>query len=681
MRFDMILTTCPFCGTGCNLYLEVVDNEIVGVSPAKEHPVSRGRLCVLGRNAHRFVSHPERLKKPLKKVNGKFVEINWNEAIKEIASRLQHVKESYGPDAIGILSSAKCTNEENYLMMKFARAVIGTNNIDHCARLCHSSTVSGLAASFGAGAMTNSIPEIPDTDCMLITGSNPTSQHPIISAWMMEAKERGAKLIVIDPRKVPISQFADLYLPIKPGTNIALFNGIAKVIIDRNLADMDFVSSRTEGFDEFIEKVRDFDLNTVSEVTGVDPKLIEEAALMYGSSEKAMIFYAMGITQHISGTDNVRTIANLAMLTGNVGRPSTGVNPLRGQNNVQGACDMGALPNVLTRYRPVTDELARKEFEALWGVTLPPNVGLTLTEMTNAAYEGNLKAMLIMGENPAVTDPNLNHVKAGLRNLEFLVVIDIFLTETAQLADFVLPAATFAEKNGTFTNTDRRVQLVNKAVDPVGEARADWEIICMLANAMTSNGFDFSSPEEIMKEIREVTPQYRGITYERLRKGESLQWPCPDETHPGTPYLHKDGFPRGKGKFFAVDHKEAHELPDENYPFILTTGRVPFHWHSGSVTRRIESLNKEVPTGTVDINEEDAKILGIHDGDVVSISSRRGTIKVQARISKAIKKGIVFVPMHFVECAVNELTDNKYLDPIAKIPELKVTAVNLRKEN
>ncbi len=681
MRFDMILTTCPFCGTGCNMYLEVIDNEIVGVTPLKEHPISKGRLCVLGRNAHRFVSHPERLKKPLKKVNGRFVEIEWDEAIKEIASRLKEIKETYGPDSIGILSSAKCTNEENYLMMKFARAVIGTNNIDHCARLCHASTVTGLAASFGAGAMTNSIPEIPHADCMLITGSNPTSQHPIISGWMMEAKKKGSKLIVIDPREIPISLQADLYLQIKPGTNIAMFNGLANVIIEKGLADIDFIKSRTEGFEEFKQKVKEYTLERVSEITGVAPELIEQAAVMYGSAESAMIFYAMGITQHRSGTDNVKSIANLALLTGNVGRPSSGVNPLRGQNNVQGACDMGALPNVLTGYRATTDEKARRFFEDHWGTSIPEKPGLTIVEMTNAAHEGNLKAMLIMGENPAVTDPNITHVKEALEKLDFLAVIDIFLTETAQLADLVLPAASFAEKEGTFTNTDRRVQRVRKAINPLGESKPDWEIICMLANEMGASGFDFSSPNEIMDEIRQVTPQYKGISYDRLDNGESLQWPCPDENHPGTQYLHAKEFPRGRGKFFALDHQQPHELPSEDYPFTLTTGRVPFHWHSGSVTRRIEPLHNEVPTGFVDISEEDAKKLGIKTGDIVTITSRRGSIKVKAHVSDGIRPGIVFVPMHFIECAANILTDNKGLDPIAKIPELKVSAVNIRKDN
>ncbi|SFM44104.1 formate dehydrogenase subunit alpha [Thermodesulforhabdus norvegica] len=680
MRFDSVLTTCPFCGTGCNLFLEVMDNEVLGVSPVKWHPISRGKLCILGRNAHKFIQHPDRLTAPLKRVGNRFERISWEQALDEIAEKITRLRSESGPDALGFFSSAKCTNEENYLMMKLARGVIGTNNVDHCARLCHSSTVTGLAASFGAGAMTNSIPEIPETSCMLVTGSNPTSQHPIIAGWMLEAKERGACLIVIDPRKIPLSQHADLFLQLRPGTNIALFNGMARVILDKGLVNDDFVEARTEGIDELKAKLKDYDLDAVSRITGVERELIEKAAVMYASSPSAMIFYAMGITQHVTGTDNVKAVANLALLTGNVGRPSTGVNPLRGQNNVQGACDMGALPNVLTGYRPVTDSQARLEYARLWGCgDLPDRPGLTIVEMSSAALRGELRGLVIMGENPAVTDPDLNHVKEALSRLDLLVVIDIFMTETAQLADYVLPAATFAEKEGTFTNTDRRVQRVRKAVDPPGEAKADWEILCSLAKALGSKSFEYNSPEEIMNEIRQLTPSYRGITYERLDGGESLQWPCPDENHPGTPYLHAESFPRGKGRFYGVDYVASPEEPDDDYPMILTTGRVPYHWHGGSITRRIDTLNAEIPTGFVDINPDDAAKLGLKDGDVVKVSSRRGSISIKVKVSSEVKPGVIFIPMHFSECAANVLTDHKVLDPYSKIPGFKVCAVRIEK--
>lgn len=681
MRFDSVLTTCPFCGTGCNLFLEVMDGEVVGVSPVKWHPISRGKLCILGRNAHKFIHHPDRLTAPLKRVGDRFEKISWQQAFDEIAEKIAGIRDRFGPDALGFFSSAKCTNEENYLMMKLARGVVGTNNVDHCARLCHSSTVTGLAASFGAGAMTNSIPEIPETACMLVTGSNPTSQHPIIAGWMLEAKERGARLIVIDPREIPLSQHADLFLQLKPGTNIALFNGMARVILEKGLVNRDFINSRTEGLEELEAKVRDYDLERVSRITGVDAELIEKAAIMYASSPSAMIFYAMGITQHVTGTDNVKAVANLALLTGNVGRPSTGVNPLRGQNNVQGACDMGALPNVLTGYRPVTDAQARLEYAHLWGCDdLPAKPGLTIVEMSDAAAKGDLRGLIIMGENPAVTDPDINHLKKALSSLELLVVIDIFLTETAQLAHYILPAATFAEKEGTFTNTDRRVQRVRKAVDPPGEAKADWEILCGIARSLGSKSFEYGSPKEIMNEIRKLTPSYRGITYERLDRGESLQWPCPGEDHPGTPYLHAEAFPRGKGRFYGVEYMPAPEEPDDDYPLILTTGRVPYHWHGGSITRRIDSLNAEMPTGFADLNPADAARLGLKDGDLIRVSSRRGSISIRARISSEVKAGVVFIPMHFSECAANVLTDHKVLDPYSKIPGFKVCAVRVEKD-
>lgn len=678
MRFDSVLTTCPFCGTGCNFFLEVFDNEVMGVSPVKWHPISRGKLCILGRNAHKFVHHLDRLTTPLKRTGNGFEKISWDQAIDEIAGRIGKIRDQYGSDAVGVLSSAKCTNEENYLMMKFARGVIGTNNVDHCARLCHASTVAGLAASFGAGAMTNSIPEISGTQCMLVTGSNPTSQHPIIAGWMIEAKERGAKLIVIDPRAVPLTSHADLFLQIRPGTNIALFNGMARVILGRGLINLDFIESRTEGLEELERKVQEYDLTRVSDITGVPGKYIEKASEIYASSDNSMIFYAMGITQHVTGTDNVKAVANLALLTGNVGKPFSGVNPLRGQNNVQGACDMGALPNVLTSYKPVGDEAARREYEAIWGCkNIPSKPGLTVVEMTDAAIRNELRGMIVMGENPAVTDPDLTHVKRALSALDLLVVIDIFMTETAQLADYVLPAATFAEKDGTFTNTDRRVQRIRKAVDPPGEAKPDWEIICHLGRALGGFSFSYDSPQDIMDEIRKLTPSYRGITYERLDQGETLQWPCPDESHPGTPYLHKDGFPRGKGRFFGVDCIAAPELPDSEYPFLLTTGRVPYHWHGGSITRRIDALNDEMPTGFVDIHPDDANRVGVRDGDLVQVSSRRGSITIRVKVSQEVKPGVVFIPMHFAECAANVLTDHKALDPVAKIPGFKVCAVKI----
>ncbi len=678
MLFDMVLTTCPFCGTGCNFYLQVIDGEITDVVPCKTHPVSQGELCVLGRNAHRYLKSDDRLKSPLVKKNGTFSEVTWEEAISIVAENLKKIKEENGPDSIGVLSSAKCTNEENYLIMKFTRGVIGTNNIDHCARLCHASTVAGLAASFGSGAMTNSIDEIEDAECIVVIGSNTTSQHPVISSRVMRAVTKGAKLIVIDPREIPLTKYSHIFLQIYPGTNIALLNGLLNIIIKEDLIDKEFIEERTEGFDKVREIVKEYDLDKVSKITGVNPDLIKEAALTYAKTEKAMILYAMGVTQHTTGTDQVKAVANLAMATGHIGKPSTGVNPLRGQNNVQGACDVGALPDVFTGYQRVEIEEVRRKFEEAWGVSLSERPGLTVVEMMQGALDGSIKGMMIVGENPMVSDPDIGHVKEALSNLDFLVVQDIFMTETAELADVVLPACVFSEKEGTFTGTDRRVQRVRKAIDPLFNSKPDWEITSLIAREMGAEGFEFSSPEEIMKEIASLTPSYGGITYARLDKGEVLQWPCLDEKHPGTPILHKDQFARGKGRFFPVEYIEPPELPDDEYPYLLNTGRVPFHFHTGTITRRIERLDNEVPEGRVDIHPEDAKEIGVEEGEMVKVISRRGAISLKVRISKEVEPGTVFIPMHFAESAANVLTDTR-LDPEAKIPSLKVSAVKIEK--
>jgi formate dehydrogenase alpha subunit len=527
--------------------------------------------------------------------------------------------------------------------------------------------------------MTNSVGEIEDASCMVVIGSNTTGQHPMIASKMMKAKAKGAKLIVIDPRKIPITEYADLFLQLKAGTNVALVNGLIRSIIEQGLADEKFIASRTDGFAELKEKVKAYPPEEVSRITGVSPDLIEKAALYYGEANKAMIFYAMGVTQHTSGTDQVKSVANLAMVTGNLGRPSTGVNPLRGQNNVQGACDMGALPNVFSGYQQISDPKAQKNFQDAWQLAVPEKPGLSVVELIKAAKAGAIKGMMIVGENPMITDPDTTHVRQGLENLEFLAVQEIFLTETAKLAHVVLPAASYAEKEGTFTASDRRVQRVRKAIDPIGDCKPDWQIISELAGQMGSQGFDYAGPQEIMKEISAVTPSYRGISYDRLDQGEVLHWPCPDDKHPGTPILHRETFTRGKGLFHAVDYTPPGESPDEEYPYLLTTGRVPFHFHGGSITRRIERLDQEVPTGFVSIHPDDATKLGIKDGDMIKITSRRGEIKIQAKIFDEVEPGVVYVPMHFAECSANILTDTK-LDPVSKIPGYKVCGVKVSKE-
>ncbi len=677
MKYENVLTVCPYCGAGCNLYLQVLDGELVGVVPDKLHMVSQGKLCVKGWNAHEFVHSKDRLTKPLIKRDGEFVEISWDEALDTVAAKFKEYVKEFGSDSVGVLASAKCTNEENYLMMKFARAVLGTNNVDHCARLCHSSTVLGLGASFGSGAMTNSIEELENADCILITGSNTTEQHPLVARYIMRAEQNGAKLIVIDPRAIPLTQFADLHLRQRPGTDVAWINGFMNIIINEGLADKQFIDERTEGYEELAKIVSKYTPENVEKITGIPKEKLIEAARMYAKAERASIVYSMGITQHTTGVDNVKSCANLALLTGNVGKPSTGVNPLRGQVNVQGACDVGALPNVYSGYQTVIDEKNRAKFEEAWKTKLPPKPGLTVIDQINAAHNGTLKMMYIMGENPMVSDPDITHVKEGLNNLEFLVVQDIFLTETAELADLVLPAASYAEKDGTFTSTDRRVQMVRKAIEPIGESIPDWQVICNLAKKMGSNIFEYLSAADIMNEIASLTPIYGGMAYERLDK-IGLQWPCPSKEHGGTPYLHKDKFSRGKGSFTCIEFKEPAELPDQEYPLNLTTGRVIFHFHTGTMTRRTEILNKEMQTGYVEINPIDAKRLDVTDGEQVLVQSRRGEIKIQALTTERVPEGVIFIPFHFTECAANILTNNA-VDPVAKIPEFKTCSARIKK--
>jgi formate dehydrogenase alpha subunit len=525
--------------------------------------------------------------------------------------------------------------------------------------------------------MTNSIDEIDKADTIFVIGSNTTENHPVIGSRIKRAVKNGAKLIVADPRDIELSKHAVVSMQLKPGTNVALLNGMMHVIIAEGLQDDEYISERTEGFDELKELVKDYTPETVSEITGIPADDIRKAARLYATSERSMLFYAMGITQHSSGTQHVFSTANLAMLCGMVGKEATGVNPLRGQNNVQGACDMGCLPNVFTAYQPVINADAVSKFEKAWGAKLSNKVGLTVSEIIHAAGNGSVKALYIMGENPLVSDPDINHVKECLENLDFLVVQDIFLTETAELADVVLPAASFAEKDGTFTNTERRVQLVRKAIDPVGDSMADWQILQRVMNLM---GYDktYRHPSEIFAEMATVTPSYAGIDYARLEEKGSLQWPCPNHDHPGTKYLHKDKFARGKGLFKPSPYVPAQEQPDDEYPLILTTGRVLYQYHTRTMTGRVDGLNAHVPESYIELSPHLADKLSVTDGEVVRVSSRRGTVDVKARVTDRVEDDVVFMPFHFAEGAANMLTNPVY-DSIAKIPELKVCAVRVDK--
>jgi len=535
--------------------------------------------------------------------------------------------------------------------------------------------VAGLAATFGSGAMTNSIAEIGDAESIFIIGSNTSESHPVIALEVMNAvRYKGAKLIVADPRKIRMVEFADIWLRQKPGTDVAFINGMLNIIISEGLYDADFVKNRTDGFEELKEAVKEYEPSMVSEITGVSEDNLREAARLYAQADKASILFCMGITQHTTGTNNVMALANLAMATGHVGKESSGVNPLRGQNNVQGACDLGALPNVLTGYQSVVDEAARKIFEEAWAVTLPPTPGLTIVEIMHAASDGEIKGIYVMGEDPVISDPNSSKVRQGLKNLDFLVVQDIFLSQTAQYADVVLPGVSFAEKDGTFTNTERRVQRVRKAIEPVGDSRADWIIISDIAGRL-GYPMEYDSPEQIMEEIASLTPTYGGISYARIDKS-GLQWPCRTKNDEGTKYLHKGQFSRGLGKFQATQYVEAFELPDESYPFILSTGRILYQYHGGNMSRHSQGLAEIRPEAEVEIHPKDAKKINVSDGDMVELTSRRGTIVSKVKITDKSPVGVAFMSFHYKEAPVNMLTVDE-LDPIAKIPELKVCSISI----
>ena len=676
-------TTCVYCGVGCQLdvYVDPKKNDIVRIKASEENPeVNDGvATCVKGKFGYEFVNHPDRLKAPMMRKDGKLVIADWDEALDYTAKRLMEIKEKYGPDSIAFLSSARCTNEENYLLQKIARAVVGTNNVDHCARLCHASTVTGLARTLGSGAMTNNLLDILEADVILLTGSNPTENHPVYGSRIKRAVREGAKLIVADPRKIELVDYATQWIRHLPGTDTALFNGILNVIIREGLYDEEFVSSRTEGFEELKAVVKKYTPEYVSRVTNVPAEDIVKAARLYGNAKNAAIVYAMGITQHVSGTANVTSLANLAMATGNLGRPGTGVNPLRGQGNVQGACDLGALPNVYPGYQKVTDEDVRRKFEKAWDVEkLPSEKGLTVVEMMNAILDGKIKALFIMGENPRMSDPDALHVEKALKSLEFMVSIDIFPNETNKYADVILAASSGFEKDGTFTNTERRVQRVRAVMNPVGNSKPDWIILEEISNRMGYK-MEYKHPSEIMDEIATITPIYGGISYDRIEH-KGVQWPCPSPDHPGTPILHVEKFarPNGKGKFIPVEFVEPPELPDDEYPFYLSTGRILYHYHTGTMTRRVKGIEKLRPELEIEINPLDAEKLGISSGDTIKVTSRRGSISGKAKITKRSMEGMVFIPFHYSEAPANDLT-LAVLDPIAKIPTYKVAAVKVEK--
>ena len=667
-----VLTTCPYCGVGCGFYLDVRDGKIVGVIPSRANPVSKGYLCVKGWHAHEPVQHPDRLKKPLIKTNGAFKEVSWDTALDYTAKKMGEIKAKYGPDSLAVCASARCTNEENFLMMKFARACIGTNNVDHCARTCHSATVSGLNISFGSGASTNSYDELPSMDCILIIGSNPTEAHPIVGWRVRSAIDNGAKIIVCDPRKILPAENASIYIQQYPGTDIALINAMINYIVTEGLHDKEFISQRTEGFDQLWEAVKEYTPDSVKAITGVEPELIKKAARLYAASKKSCIMYSLGMTEHIVGTDNVMSMANLAMVTGHVGKPFSGIYPMRGQNNVQGACDMGSLPNVYSGYQPVTDDEARKKFEKAWGVSLPSKNGLTLTDMMTKAIEGSVKCFYIIGEDQVRTDPDTHMIERALKSLEFLVVQEIFLSETAKLAHVVLPGASYAEKEGTFTCAERRFQRVRRAIRPIS-GKTDGEIVCEVSKRL---GYPMKdNPPRVCGEMASLSPMFTGVSFKRL-EANGLQWPVPEKDHPGTPVVHIGKFRRGLGKFMPLKNKPPAEVPDPEYPFILSTGRMLFHYNTGTMTRRVFNLLREYPRNFVQINPSDAEALEIKKFNKVKVKTRRGELVVAAEITDKIKKGVLWMPFHFSDEPTNVLTNSAF-DPICKIGEYKACAARL----
>lgn len=670
-----VRTTCSYCGVGCQLELSVKDNKVVGSQPV-ENAVNDGLLCVKGKFGYKFINHEDRLKTPLIKRHGKFEEATWEEAYDYILENYNTTKKYYGNKAFAGLASARCTNEENYLFQKMIRAVMGTNNVDHCARLCHSSTVAGLATTLGSGAMTNSIEEANKLESIFVIGSNTTENHPVIGAKIKQAIRNGAKLVVADPRRIELADKADVFLQIKPGTNVALLNTMMHVIINEGLQDLEYIKERTENYESLVELVKDYTPEEGAKICGVSKEDIIEAAKIYARAENSAIFYSMGITQHSKGTHNVMSISNLALLCGNIGNEYGGVNPLRGQNNVQGACDMGGLPNVFPAYQSVTNEDSVKKFEEAWGVELSREVGLTIPEIIDEADKDNIKFLYIMGENPMISDPDINHIEKALKKLDFLVVQDIFITETAQLADVILPAASFAEKDGTFTSTERKVQRVRKAIEPVGNCKPDWIILMEVMNKLGYSKV-YNNPSEIMDEIRSLTPSYQGISYERI-EDDGLQWPCPTLEHPGTKILHVDKFAKGRATFIPCDYASSFEETDQEYPYTLVTGRILYHYHTRTMTGKVDGLNEKAPHSYIEINPITAKKLGLSDNEKINVSSRRGEIQTYVKITDIVDEDVFFMPFHFADGAANYLTNNN-LDPICKIPDLKVCAISVQK--
>ena len=668
-------TICTYCGVGCNLEVATVGGKIKSIQAPYEAAANGGHTCLKGRFAFSFYNHPDRLKTPLIKRNGEFVPATWDEAYSYIANELNRIKKDFGSDYIAGISSARCTNEENYLMQKFMRAVIGTNNIDSCARVCHSPTALGMQRTFGTGAATNSIIDLKHTDCVMVIGANPTDAHPVTGAKIKQLmmKKTG---IVIDPRKTELAKYAKYHLQLKPGTNVAILNMMLYYIMTEGLEDKKFIEERTEGYEDFKAHVLSLNMDEHAAITGVDKELVQQAAIAYASAPNAMSFHGLGVTEHSQGTYTVMLIADLAMITGNIGRRGVGVNPLRGQNNVQGAADMGCQPHQGAGYFDVTNLQYHAAYEKFYNTKIPLNIGYKIPQMYDAAIGGKLKALWLMGEDNAQTDPNTNHVKQALNSLDLLVVQEIFMTETAKLAHVILPASSFLEKSGTFTNGERRIQRVNAVVEPIEGTKPDGQIVVEIMQRMGYQQANYS-PDAVLKEIAQIVPFFAGVKWDELGDN-GKQWPVlPDGSD--TEILHIDTFKRGKGKFEKATWKESKELEENKneFPYILTTNRELEHYNCGTMTRRTNNA-LIITEDVLLINPKDASNHNIVEGDMVCISSARGKIDVKARISAEVKPGILSSTFHFPEIKMNDITSS-VSDSDALCPEYKVVAVNIRK--
>ena len=685
-------SVCPYCGVGCQLTFSVKDDKIVSVS-GRHGPANAGRLCVKGRYGFDYIANPERLTSPLIRREDvpktasmpfdpanpltHFREASWKEALDMAAGRLAKVRDEHGPSAMAGFGSAKGTNEEAYLVQKLVRTGFGTNNVDHCTRLCHASSVAALLENIGSGAVTASFAECRNAEAIIVIGANPTVNHPVAATFIKNAAQRGARLYILDPRGQHLDRYATESLRFSPGSDVAMLNAMINVIITEELYDADYVAKQTEGFEDLKARTAHTTPEAMAPICGVDADTLRRVARGYATAGSAMIFWGMGISQHTHGTDNSRCLISLALLTGNVGRAGTGLHPLRGQNNVQGASDAGLIPMFFPDYKPVTDAETRAKYEDFWGTTLDPERGLTVVEITDAAYDGDIKAMYIMGENPAMSDPDQEHARTALANLDILVVQDIFMTETAAFADVILPASAFPEKDGTVTNTDRRVQMGRAAVPMPGQAQQDWWIIQELANRMGLN-WSYSHPRDVFAEMRMVMPSLTGISWQRLDDEGAVTYPCADENSAGREVIFGDGFPTesGRGRMTPAEVLPPDETPDAEYPIVLTTGRLLEHWHTGSMTRRSSVLDALEPEPEVHMAPETLQGLQVEPGTLVRVVTRRGEIELAARIDPKLPSGLIFVPFCFYEAPANYLT-NPALDPYGKIPELKFSAARI----